>query len=92
MQETGCARDVLTRGGSDGRDAERVACDHDRRGEPFQSKFARERRQAASQLPPCPHDARSRAYGQQDRGREPHYPQSTTHAVDYGDYGLRALF
>ena len=61
------AGDVLTRGASDGRDAERVACDHDPRGEPFQSKFARESGQAASEFPPCPHDARGCAYGQQDR-------------------------
>jgi hypothetical protein len=92
VQEAKSACDVLTRGTSDGRDAERVARDNHPRGEPFQSKFARESGQAASEFPPGPHDARGCAYGQQDRDREPYFPQSTTHRIDYGGYGLRPLF
>ena len=92
VQEPGGARDVQTGGAPDRRDAERVARDHDWRREPFESKLAAERRQAASQLRPRPHDGRSCAYGQQDRDGEPYYPQSATHRGDYGDYGLRPLF
>ena len=54
VQKAGCACDVLARGASDGRDAERVARDHDRRGEPFQSKFARRARAGCLEAPPVP--------------------------------------
>jgi len=92
VQEAGGASDVQAGGTPDRRDAERVARDHHWRRQPFESKLAAERRQAPSQLCPRPHDGRSCAYGQQDRDREPYYPQSTTHRGDYGDYGPRPLF
>ena len=92
VQEAGGASDVQAGGTPDRREAERVARDHHWRRQPFESKLAAERRQAPSQLCPRPHDGRSCAYGQQDRDREPYYPQSTTHRVDYGDYAVRPLF
>jgi hypothetical protein len=82
VDEAGGSGNVLTRGAPDRRDAERVARDHDGRREPIQPELTSERRKTSSKLGPHPDDARSGAYGQQDRDREPYYPQSTTHRDD----------